>query len=222
MDLLRYCKHEIAPSSIIDKIHLMADILPLQNNHQWGDNWNGEDLSIFSLDDEVPPLAYSEEYNNSHPEITKTSDRNSSTISRSPSSTNMSTNGMTKGTLSASGLRAAEAFIRPSPVRVAGDVVSWGFNLLHNTFELKLEANASTSELAPTEVFIPSFHFPKNEMQVQVSGGRWTYDDDTQYIRWWHLEGEQTMKVVGPKKTGKLSEDEGYLDMIRNYNCSVM
>lgn len=173
----------------------------------------------------MPPLAYSEDYNNNnnnHPETTKTSNRNSSTISRSPSSINMSTNGMTKGSLSASGFRAAEAFIRPSPVRVAGEVLSWGFDLSHNTFELKLEANVSTSESAPTEVYIPSFHFPKNEMQVQVSGGRWTYDADTQYIRWWHLEGEQTMKVVGPKKMGKLTEDGGYLDMIRNYSCSVM
>lgn len=203
-------------------VHQEIDTIHLQNNHQWGDNWNGEDLSIFSLDDEVPPLAYSENDDNNNPETMKNSDRNSSTISRSPSSINMSTDGMTKGTLSASGLRAAEAFIRPSPVRIAGDVLSWGFDLSQNTFELKLEANASTSESAPTEVYIPSFHFPENEMQVQVSGGRWIYDADTQYIRWWHLEGEQVMKVVGPKKTGKLSEDEGYLDMIRNYNCSVM
>jgi len=179
-------------------------------------------LSIFSLDDEVPSLTYCEEDNSNGPETMKSSERNSSTISRSPSSINMSSEGMTKGSLSASGLRAAEAFIRPSPVKVAGDVLSWGFDLSHNTFELKLEANASTSESAPTEVYIPSFHFPENEMQVQVSGGRWTYDTSTQYIRWWHLEGEQAMKIVGPKKTGKLSEDEGYLDMIRNYNCSVM
>ena len=87
---------------------------------------------------------------------------------------------------------------------------------------MKLDAKVSTSEKTPTEVFVPLIHFPLDDMDVQVTGGKWSFDAETQYIKWWHMEGEQTMKVVGPKGLGQQCEDDTYLDLVKSYSCAVM
>lgn len=135
------------------------------------------------------------------------------------------------------GYRAAEAYIRPSPIFTAGKVISSGFDLRNCTFTFKLEASAPTSQDAPTEIFLPEFHFPGGRTNVEVSGGKHqiaNWDEDgglTQKLKWWHGEGEQWIKIQGVKtKLSKAVAEEsgeieaGYGEMFGAYGfrCNLM
>lgn len=136
------------------------------------------------------------------------------------------------GTKDVRGLRAAEAFIRPTPIYTHGDVTSFGFDLRNSLFRFALSAPSSTKEDAPTVIYLPEFHFPVDQTSVEVSGGKWTISSEEtngalqQLLRWWHAEGEQTMTVKGVvrKQGGALSteEDEGYLQQCQRQACVVM
>ena len=130
------------------------------------------------------------------------------------------------------GLRAAEAFIRPTPIAVHGDVSSYGFDLKNCIFKLALSAPSSTAEDAPPLCYLPEFHFPSGQTSVEVSGGKWTISSEgndgglQQILRWWHAEGDQTTTVKGVvRKPGSAlgtDEDEGYLQQCQRQNCAVM
>lgn len=211
-----------------------------QNSHYWGDQWNGEDLSIFSLDDKpVPAGAFS-------PADSRASlDMESPSFSRAHSTDTLSvTPSNLRKTITAErmsssrtegdvrGLRAAEAFIRPTPIAVRGDISSYGFDLKNCTFKLALVAPSSTTEGAPTLCYLPEFHFPYGQTSVEVSGGKWTISSEEsngaiqQILRWWHAEGDQTITVKGfIRKAGSAigtDEDEGYLQQCQKQNCAVM
>lgn len=133
------------------------------------------------------------------------------------------------------GLRSAEAFIRPSPIATHGDVVQYGFDLSSATFSFSLIAPSATPEDAPTEMYLPDFHFPTDKITVQVSGGKWQIEvldvdgQSMQLMKWWHGVGEQSMTVTGRiRKTGAMGNqhdgDAGYFDMVRRIasDCTVM
>lgn len=189
------------------------------NNHQWGDNWNGEDLSIFSLDDRDP---------NSQAEERVSGEVDPENLKLAMSKKSMSTDLTEPDEIQAT--RAAEAFVRPSTVYTNGLIISSGFDLANITFTLKLATDKPTDEAFPTEMFMPRFHFPKNETEVEVSGGKWEYDDERSVLRWWHNEGEQEIKVRGVGRRKIWGEDESYLEMFaKNYGdyagwsgCAVM
>jgi Glycoside hydrolase family 5 C-terminal domain len=131
------------------------------------------------------------------------------------------------------GFRAAEAYTRPSPIVTHGDLVSYGFDLRNCTFTLSLVAKAPTREDAPTEIFLPEFHFPGTQTTVTVSGGKWSIDVDevkfssVQRLRWWHGEGEQDIKIQGLKrKVGEILDapelDGTYLEQCQKISCNIM
>ncbi|TDZ48249.1 putative glycosyl hydrolase [Colletotrichum trifolii] len=217
-----------------------------KNTHQHGDLWNGEDLSVFSLDDKTLPMSPLPR----SPESINSSEQPRSSMSRDvPDETMVTPDNLQKSITNPSistepkknpaltnapGLRAAEAFVRPSPVVVAGDVLQYGFDLRNCQFSLKLKAAAPPSENAPTIVFLPEFHFPQDHCQVEVSSGKWAIstDDDegplVQRLKWWHGDGEQTLKISGLVRQHNITEgseeDMGYLEQCqKNYaTCSVM
>jgi Glycoside hydrolase family 5 C-terminal domain len=113
--------------------------------------------------------------------------------------------------------------------------LKYGFDLRNCTFTLTLEADSPTQEDAPTEIFLPDYHFPQDKTGVEVTGGKWRIDieevdgEGMQVMRWWHGEGEQNITVKGLKrKLGVISdesEDEvGYLESLWRLanNCIVM
>lgn len=134
------------------------------------------------------------------------------------------------------GYRAAEAYVRPAPVAVAGDITHYTFDLKSCTFTLNLRTSMEPGPDTPTELFLPVYHFPRDACVVEVSGGKWEIsdgDDGVQRLRWWHGTGEQSIKIVGKVrrynagtgKDGAAGEETGYYDMLNNWlanGCVVM
>lgn len=211
--------------------------------------WNGEDLSIFSLDDKPLPV---------HPSANADKSASSSTVSvdhTSPSySANRSTNSSPvsprnlKDTLKAPsisaersktpaeigsrpGYRAAEAYVRPSPIATVGKVTSYGFDLRNAVFTLALESQTAATEEVPTEVFLPEFHFPRDNTKVEVSSGKWSISVDNvngeliQMLRWQHGAGKQNIIINGVQRQGMAlgqEEGEGYYEQCKQSRCDLM
>ncbi|KAL5612006.1 hypothetical protein BROUX41_000431 [Berkeleyomyces rouxiae] len=264
------------------------------NDHPRGDQWNGEDLSIFSLDDKplpVSPIPRSSLALSSNASLVKSNQEGTASESEdvtptttapdpallrsatadeatvtpvnlrqsmaSPSAMTSTRAGRSRdATLTnAPGYRAAEAFVRPSPLFVAGKITQYGFDLRTCVFTLKITAPTATTTEAPTIIFLPEFHFPRDTCVVVTSSGKWETSVDNgegdelaqedtlngvsatqaageggvmlQKLRWWHSDGEQTIKITGlvrkfsrPEGT---AEEAGYLEQCQsNYNISVM
>ena len=129
----------------------------------------------------------------------------------------------------APGFRAAEAYVRPSPIATVGKILHSAFDLRNCVFTFGLHSPEAGKEHAPTEIFLPEFHFPKDQCEIEVTSGKWTISTDEfdghmiQKLRWWHVEGEHRIKVTGQKRQNVLKEDEeGYLDQCQQSKCSVM
>jgi aryl-phospho-beta-D-glucosidase BglC (GH1 family) len=96
------------------------------NNNERGDQWNGEDLSIFSRDQQL----------------------NKSDVN--------------------SGGRALSAIVRPYPYKVAGKIIEYRFDRLSGEFLLRYQADKNIT--APTEIFLPDFHYGKGYIAFSHSG----------------------------------------------------
>ncbi|KAJ5668136.1 glycosyl hydrolase [Penicillium maclennaniae] len=206
-----------------------------ENNHEWGDQWNGEDLSILSHDDLELPFggtlhsidrqspAYSESHSSA--EESQVEPRNLKQALVSPSISSDSSP-------PPKGYRAAQAYIRPSPIYVNGNLKSHVFDLRNCTFTMSLTANMATATDAPTEIYLPEFHFPESHTAVAVSGGKWELDYQeirsikVQRLRWWHAEGEQDIKIEGVKRQpgefNSTSDDMTYLEQCQRGQCTIM
>ena len=218
------------------------------NTHKRGDQWNGEDLSILSLDDKPLPMSAvpraslenaraSMSTKVATDETSVTPDNLGKVLTAPSISSEAGTNVEATGT---PGYRAAEAFVRPAPVYVAGTVTEYGFDLRSCTFNLKLEAKGPAKNEAPTMVYLPEFHYPSDAADVEASSGKWEITtDDTegphvQKLLWWHGDGAQSLRVKGLVRKHNVvegsGEDDGYVEQCREAysmsnvanNCSVM
>ncbi|KAF2148855.1 glycoside hydrolase family 5 protein [Myriangium duriaei CBS 260.36] len=212
-----------------------------QNNHKWGDNWNGEDLSLYSVDDKTLPLNQSPSTTSIDPSSPSYSESRSSedgSISKKNLQKTLSVDEMSVSNSSSAAanevptFRAAEAYVRPSPIYTHGQLVSHVFDLRQCAFTMVLNTASATDQAAPTEIYLPQFHFPQQESEIEVSGGKWEISSDVvhgtpvQRLRWWHAEGEQKLTVKGIKRRqgrviGPDEAEDSYLEQCRR-NCSVM
>jgi hypothetical protein len=220
-----------------------------KNNHERGDQWNGEDLSIFSVDDKLlPPSSRpkSPDLNGSTSGLLNPSgpgkeldDDESVTpanLKRTITNPSISSEATTRQPeLSASpGYRAAEAYVRPAPIATAGVITNYGFDLQQCLFTLTIKAPQVADPDSPTVVSLPEYHFPKDACSVDVSSGKWEISSDeeetvlVQRLRWWHGDGEQTLTVSGVVKkhnVGDGAEDAGYYEQCNQGswgNCVAM
>lgn len=216
-----------------------------KNDHEWGDQWNGEDLSIFSLDDLEIPKSFDETLKQQlDPRAPSFSESQSSTgdervgprdLKRvlNPQSLSLPSERLQSGSDERRSYRAAEAYIRPSPILTHGNVTSFAFDLRNCTFTMALTAPTSTASDTPTEIYLPKFHFPSSSTVVSVSGGKWSIKRDkvesreVQCLLWWHAEGNQDIRIQGLKrKAGEDAdvgaEDDSYLDQCQRGTCCLM
>lgn len=129
-------------------------------------------------------------------------------------------------------LRAAEAYVRPYPMATHGDLISYCFDLKSSVFDLVSTASADTPEDAPTEVFLPDYHFPRDAIEITVSSGRYSVGQQevmgvaVQVLRWWPDRGEQKLHVKGSTQRAGMQlggdEDGTWLDRCRESICSIM
>ncbi|CAL8577857.1 hypothetical protein XPA_003670 [Xanthoria parietina] len=225
------------------------------NNHEWGDLWNGEDLSIVSVDDKLLPVSPSvnaKDQKSASASSTSSDDRSSPAFSESRSNNNspvaprnlkqtLSTTSMaslqrsnTPAEIGSNpGYRAAEAYVRPSPMATVGNVISYGFDLRNCTFTLELESADAATEEVSTEVFLPEYHFPKDNIAVEVSSGKWTVKVDDaddgviQVLKWQHEKGRQSLTVKGVKRRqgtslGQGEPAPGYMEQCWQSGCTIM
>lgn len=225
------------------------------NDHERGDQWNGEDLSIISVDDKLPATSSIL----SEPAF----DQSTTSLVKGGSAVvtaeTLEDVGVTPGNLQRTltnpsissapsdkdpeltntpGYRAAEAFIRPTPTTVAGNLISSGFDMRKCIFNIKVSAAQAAADDTPTVIFLPEYHFPKQECEVAVSAGRWEINFDNsqgtllQLLKWWHPEGEQTLTIKGLVRKYNVAEgnpeDAGYLEQcqagygLNAGNCCIM
>lgn len=253
MGLLHKCEF-----SLFDTLSFISLTLK-QNVHQWGDQWNGEDLSIYSLDDKALPISVVPRSkadslsSSAQPSATRPSEDvaitpdnlkrtlTNASISTSSATADVPANPAMRTTdyelNSHPGYRGAEAYVRPAPVAVMGDILHYIFDLKTCTFSLSLRTAKETTAEKPSEFFLPEFHFPRDGCVVETSGGKWeitTDEGEVQRLRWWHGKGEQNLKVIGTVKSmnrsrqgsGNVEGDEpGYYEAISNWidqGCRVM
>lgn len=143
------------------------------NSHQWGDGWDGEDLSIWSEDDMTSPpsqaslsampfLGASSTPSSSAPTTNFSSGASSGASSLMVKTTDTSED-LTRPDWQTlrDGTRAAAAFCRPYPVATVGSPVEIDFNIKSSEFSLTIEVAAedlNDSSLA-TEIYLPYLHY---------------------------------------------------------------
>ncbi|KAL9058658.1 MAG: hypothetical protein Q9162_001665 [Coniocarpon cinnabarinum] len=164
------------------------------NSHTWGDQWNGEDLSVLSLDDGVAEDERGDELQvdgspGPKQNMRVTGQEASSDASAATARGQEALPGTT---------RAARAFVRPAPVATHGSIVDYGFDLKTVTFTLNVLASTSAPQDAPTEVFLPNLHFPDEGFETEVSDGETQITGGEfggKVLKWWNTDGQQSLKV---------------------------
>ncbi len=110
------------------------------NTNLHGDQWNDEDLSIYSPDQRTDPRDIN------------------------------------------SGGRALEAVVRPYPRAIAGELLKSSFFPHSRVFKLIFKHDPAIS--APTEVYVPNYHYPHG-YSIWVSDGRYEIQRSNQTLLYW-------------------------------------
>lgn len=178
------------------------------NSHKFGDDWNFEDFSFWSkepkrdnkeltCDDSVTTVEEVDAEEEDDDKRKLYGDYND----------NYESLKLDKGT------RAANATIRPFVKQVYGQNISSKFEMKLKTFRLIIEdakncfSNDNNEQLHNfTLIFLPLRHFLDFRVKLYTSGD---YKLDGRYLKWYHGDGYQEIKIVGINlDEDKADEDE--------------
>lgn len=165
------------------------------NSHLRGDQWVGEDLSVWSADDLKPAGMR----NQSLSSVVSGSD--TSDFKVTPPSSPLNSTGVNNGA------RGLLAFVRPHPTAIVGILKHISFDIHSTLFELHVELPPKfvSDDSLPTEVYLPHVHYgasslkdsstsdeqqalqlsdTENALEVKVSHGR--TEQEGQGLRWYY------------------------------------
>lgn len=142
------------------------------NSNARGDQWNGEDFSLFSPD-QISSLG---PYVQLPVEFQK--------LERAPRHPS-------------AGGRALRAVVRPYPLATAGEPLELAYDMSGRTLLFRFRHDPVVT--SPTEVFVPSLYY-WDGFEVAVSDGDWEYDEEQQVLIWRHDPGtEEHVLRLRPK-----------------------
>ncbi|GAA6027085.1 hypothetical protein JCM8097_006099 [Rhodosporidiobolus ruineniae] len=156
------------------------------NSHQWGDKWNGEDLSVWSPDDAVKMVESrsraaqrARERGDVHPTDRDKGIKAKSSASSSSASLNKSSSTSSSFSVTPAddpldpinlndGARALPAFVRPYPRKTVGRPVSLDFDIKKSKFSLTVSVSAAdvSDPDLPTEIYVPLAHYAAHPSKV--------------------------------------------------------
>ncbi|KAL0242313.1 hypothetical protein I308_105942 [Cryptococcus tetragattii IND107] len=140
------------------------------NVHEWGDNWNGEDLSLWSVDDKEQE-SYHDSSRSNTPNLSSSFNNltNSSATLMVPMSgasklcpsPSMVESGDFSPAVVLDGSRAAAAFCRPYPVATVGIPERIDFDIPSTKFKftVRVRADDIANQTIYTEIYLPFVHY---------------------------------------------------------------
>ncbi|KAJ5497730.1 hypothetical protein N7453_006781 [Penicillium expansum] len=202
-----------------------------ENDHEWGDQWNGEDLSIYSQNDVKLPVpassgsTRSDSTGCSKDHLINVEEEKSGSLNAltPPSTSHVFPHAILQPQRSH---RAVEACLRPTPIYTNGHLESHTFDLKKCMFTMRLRANLAAPH-TPSEIYLPECHFPMEDTEVTVSGGTWKicilefHTVKLQYLRWWHGQGTVEIKIRKMKRKPN-SQEYGALQKLPSSRCTMM
>ena len=108
-----------------------------------------------------------------------------------------------------SGARGKNAFIRPYPIKTAGNPLKLHFQMEKRSFEYHFEHD-KTSSNHPTEIFLPDLHFG-NGFTIEISDGSYEVDKNNQILSYYHTENLSSHFI----KIKALGRREGPMDQVK-------
>lgn len=117
--------------------------------------------------------------------------------------------------------RASEAFIRPYPLAIFGDIIEYGFDLTKGIFKLKIDGEKTASndeESIASEIYVPEIHFPsEDDFYIDTSSGNVEFDKTRRVLSWYHASGEQTLELTAVQWELGLNFNDN-----SSCNCNIM
>ncbi|CCK70617.1 hydrolase KNAG_0E03600 [Huiozyma naganishii CBS 8797] len=166
-----------------------------RNNHEWGDEWNNEDFSIWSPDDvsreDTGPKV---EYRGESKFIRVIEDAEPDVESDAP----LLRSYCPVTALDHAGIRAVGALLRPFPLRVQGSLEYAEFKWVGSLPQYGLRVHGAGGRDNHTSyIFLPQYHFPLGGVSIRASSGRFEYYRERQVLKWCdHGSGSQYLEVV--------------------------
>ena len=156
------------------------------NNNARGDGWNGEDLSIYSVDQ------------HDHPQEV--------VVKRPLEPDTLSNDQLTA--LNQGG-RALTAVVRPYAYKIAGQPLGMAFHIKRKIFRFRFRDDANLP--VPTEFFVPRYHYPDGYDVVVSDGHTRAFFREQRLLYYPEKRNSEHTLVIYPKNTakkrGKLSLD---------------
>ncbi|CDO92544.1 unnamed protein product [Kluyveromyces dobzhanskii CBS 2104] len=167
-----------------------------KNSHQWGDQWNNEDFSLWSPDDvqrakvtvQVPQIG-NEAISLQESEMFSSE----SALTESTKSTPKLQSANDMITIDYSGFRALESVLRPSPIKISGTFISAKFDPFNSIYDLEIHGHPSNTN--QTLIFLPAYHFKLDSIIMKSSSGHFFYDPNRQILQWLHEPGRQFLNI---------------------------
>ncbi|KAI8885544.1 glycoside hydrolase family 5 protein [Backusella circina FSU 941] len=150
------------------------------NDHEFGDHWNGENFSIYSVKKATEDYL---EHNDGNDKLSKVHLYD--------------------------GGRVLEAVLRPYACKIAGIPTQAEFNLntLEYTFSFMPNYNNDNDDkrCITTEIFVPAYHYGQTPLDVQVTSGTWDYNKENQTL-YHYLDGTQDAVTIQLRVLDDLSK----------------
>jgi hypothetical protein len=150
------------------------------NSHERGDQWNGEDLSIFSIDDAERV----------RPRVENALQPPANSIPADARKLRPKPSVLLEPFDPYLGGRALPAVIRPFPRATCGVPLSWSYDYTKRLiiYQFQNTAHVPTQDSA-TEIFLPPYLFSEEKsFDVWVSDGSYVYDKEEYVLRYIHSD----------------------------------
>ncbi|CAL9729131.1 ergosteryl-beta-glucosidase [Monosporozyma unispora] len=167
-----------------------------RNSHEWGDDWNNEDFSIWSPDDLDLNKGVQESinYKNVSSSFIKVNAEENKSIKELGFVCDSTDE------INYDGIRCLASLLRPFPMRLDGKFIKSKFHAHSEHYFLALKGRGPRKDGPPhatSYIFLPQYHFPLDKIHIKCSSGTFTYYSRYQVLQWDHDSiGFQYIKVI--------------------------